>query len=170
MPLTDLNLGKLLVCLALTFLLLAGRSFAEQQSLQDSDVVALGKACQDYLMVADDGADTVIDFARKIGERVSQRVLDTGVDRDTAYRDIAVDWMSDNRGALERRELKAVLLACWWFAKLVDGGIGLPTVVRENITPEDVRGFVKFLNEQTRRKRDVKDKGSRHGKGGGTSP
>lgn len=166
---TSLSLGKLMVCLVLILLPLSLAS--AEQSLQESDIIKLSKACQEYLLVAEDGADTVIDFARKTGEQVKQRMVDTGVDKDTAYRDIAMDWLSDNRRALERKDLKAVLLVCWWFAKLVDSGIGLPATVRENITPEDANEFVKFLNEQTRRKRDAQaGKDPRHDKGGGSAP
>ncbi len=155
----------------MTVLLSQCRLLAEQQ-LQDSDVATLGKACNEYVLADQAGADAVVDFAHKIHEQVKQRMIDTGIDKDTAYRDIAMDWLSDNRRALERKDLKAVLLVCWWFSKLVDSGIGLPTAVRENVTPEDARGFVKFLNEQmTRRKRDAQtSKAPRHDKGGGTAP
>lgn len=163
----DSSLGKLTACLVLT-LLLQFQASAEQ-SLQDGDVATLGKACQEYVLADRAGADTVLDFSRKIGEQVRQRMNDTGVDKDTAYRDIALDWMSDNRRALERKELKAVLLVCWWFSKLVDSGIGLPTAVRENVSKEDVKEFVKFLDEQ-RRKGDAKSKDTRHGKAGGAAP
>jgi hypothetical protein len=139
--------------------------------LDNSDISTLDKACQEYVLASDEGADTLLDFSRKIAERVKQRVIDAGVDRETAYRDIAVDWMSDNRRALESRDLKAILLVCWWFNKLVDSGIGLPAVVRENVSKEDAKEFVKFLDEQTRRKRDAKaNKDPRHGKAGGSAP
>jgi hypothetical protein len=139
--------------------------------LGDDDVLALGKACNEYVLADRKGADTVIDFAHKVHEQVRQRMSDTGVDKDMAYRDIAVDWLSDNRRALERKDLKAVLLVCWWFSKLVDSGIGLPTAVRENLTPEDARGFVKFLTEQTTRNRDVQaSKAPQQNKDGDTAP
>jgi hypothetical protein len=142
-----------------------------KSELDDNDILALGKACQAYVLASDDGADTLLDFVRKVSERVNQRVIDAGVDRDAAYRDIAVDWMSDNRRALEHRDLKAVLLVCWWFDKLVDSGIGLPAVVRENVSKEDAKEFVKFLAEQTRRKRDAKaNPNPRHDKAGGAAP
>ena len=149
-------------------------SLAAQDQLDDNDILALGKACHGYVMASTDGSDgvdTILPFSRRIANQVSQRVIDTGVDRATAYRDIAVDWMSDNRRALENKDLKAILLVCWWFTKLTDSGIGLPAAVRENVSKEDAKEFVKFLDEQTRRKRDAKaNPDSRHDKAGGAAP
>lgn len=122
-------------------------------------------------MVADREADAVLDFARKTNEQVRQRVIDTGVARDMAYRNIASDWLFDNYAALRRRELKAVLIACWWLTQLIDNNIGLPSALRRGVSKEDVEELVRFLREQTRRARDVKaGKDSGHDKGGGATP
>ena len=170
-----MNLAPILpriVCWALLSLTpLALPSAQEAERLSDKDVQALGRACNEYILATDELPLALVTFIRKTAERVKQRMADTGVDRDTAYREIALDWLSDNRRDLERRDLTAVLLLCWWFNKLIDECIGLPDIVRERVSKEDAGDFIKFLGEQTRRKRDAKATADpRHGQSGGASP
>lgn len=135
------------------------------QASAGQDETRLLDPCRRYLQKFAD--QSLSRFSTKIAERVKQRAVDSGQDAGTAYRSIALDWLSDNQGDLQKRRPAQVLLFCWWVVKLEGSGIGLPTVVKENLSKKDVAEFVQYLDIAVKEK---DDESSKHARRRGASP
>ena len=69
--------------------------------------------------------------------RLEDRMESTRLSRDAVAQALALDWMTDQRKALEAKQTDAILEACRLFRWFHAESIALPALVREGLEQED---------------------------------
>lgn len=91
-------------------------------------------------------------MARKMEQRIKQRVADTAVDADQAAREIMFDWAAENRGSLKKKDPVAIAQVCYYFVSFMERGFLISSQIRKSLTPSLVSKIVDYLEDQIKQK------------------
>jgi hypothetical protein len=103
-------------------------------------------ACERYLSAFSSDKERS-SWNRKIDGRIEQRVKDNNSDPDSSFQSIALDWASDNRGKIEKKEREAIKCACMLFVRFSKSGIPPPSQVRNELTASNAKELADWLND-----------------------
>jgi hypothetical protein len=80
-------------------------------------------------------------------EKWRKDMTERSKESDRPVLDMALDWFADNEGGLKKKDINAVLKACFWFVSLNDSNEQLPAQMRERMTKENFEDCIKVLKE-----------------------
>lgn len=157
-----LALGSLVFLVLAPSLLLAETvvvsvpSKPQDLSPAQSDWDSLEQACTTYIQTFDPKAVVKTAFLKKVAQRVQTRQEDAGGfgNEESFFRDIAYDWMVDNRAKLEKEQDTILILqSCCYYQQFLERKISLPTPVLAEMTLSRLQKLVAFLTKQVEEKK-----------------
>ena len=139
------NLKRICATLAVGLMVLGTTTFAASNS--GIPMGEIRQACEKYLDAYATAKD-VKKMAKKLRDRIDTKVEDQGIDEDTAMRHIMLDWAAGNAKRLESREAKTIKQACFYFIRFHDKGYQIPGQLREQLTAENSRKLIDWLETE----------------------
>ena len=104
-------------------------------------------ACERYLAAFSSDKERA-SWNRRMDENVAQKVADSpAMDDSSAFQTIALDWATDNRKSIEKKEREAIKKACMLFVRFSKTGIPPPSQVRNELTASNARELANWLND-----------------------
>jgi len=74
--------------------------------------------------------------------------IDTRITEDKSLQSQVLDWFYDNSNKLRDRDPKAIKEACLFFLRLSAAGESPPWQVREHLSRDNIREFIRILREK----------------------
>jgi hypothetical protein len=92
-------------------------------------------------------------WSKRTDDCIQQKMTDGGLSEDSAIQSIGLDWATDNRGKLEKRDREAIKRACLLFLRFWDRKIPPPGQMRERMTLKNSKELADFLNDEVQTKK-----------------
>jgi len=104
------------------------------------------RAASEKYLAANVSRGDLAKMEKRLKDSVETMMDDTGCGREQAMRDLMFNWAADHQGAVKRKEKDAIRQACFYFIKFIDLGYDMPWQIREQLTPENVKEILDYLN------------------------
>jgi hypothetical protein len=145
----DFMRSALCIAISAVALCLTSMSFAAGKEAEyDIPFQQIRDTCNEYLEKCVDQSE-VQQLKSKLNRRVKQRVSDNpDQSDDVAMRSIMLDWAAGASNDLDKRKPDAVKQACCYFVISYEKGFEVPHQIRAQLTPENVKDILDYLNEE----------------------
>jgi hypothetical protein len=92
--------------------------------------------------------DKIKEFSDKLDERIAQKLEDNrNLQEDAAMRVIVLDWITDNREYLRKKEKTTIIQACFYFVRFIDKKYPLPSQFRQQLDEKTCNEIINYMKE-----------------------